>query len=308
MEGKVIRVLLVEDNATDAALIRESLERAGAGPFQLTHVDCLHAALQHLGNGHVDVVLLDLGLPDSQGLDTVRQMHAATSSVPLVVLTGQSDEAPAFEALKEGAQDYLVKGQADGAVMAHALLTAIERQHQQVMLRGLALIDELTGLHNRRSFLTLAAHHLKVAHRTGRSFLLAFVDLDGLKQINDTFGHPEGDRALVKTAEVLRKSFRQSDILGRLGGDEFAVLMPEADENSAPAMQSRLQENTSACNRLPGRTYALSLSVGILAGFPDQPRPLEELLAQADALMYAQKRHKQAAEQTALRAREKQLG
>jgi DNA-binding response OmpR family regulator len=113
MGAKVIRVLLVEDDAMAAAQMQEALRRSDAGPFQLTHVDCLHAALQHMGNGHTDVVLLDLNLPDSRGLDTVRQAHAAASSVPLVVLTGHDDEALAFEALKKGAQDFLVKGLVD---------------------------------------------------------------------------------------------------------------------------------------------------------------------------------------------------
>jgi diguanylate cyclase (GGDEF)-like protein len=192
--------------------------------------------------------------------------------------------------------------------MVHALLTAIERHHQQRALQSLALIDDLTGLHNRRGFLTLAAHHLKVAHRTGRSFLLVFVDLDGLKQVNDTFGHPEGNRALLEAADVLRGSFRQSDILGRLGGDEFVVLTPEANENSAEMVLSRLQEKASACNRKPGRIYALSLSVGIVAGRPEQACSLEELLAQADALMYEQKRSKRGPAERVLGARENQAG
>ena len=170
----------------------------------------------------------------------------------------------------------------------------MERQRVQLHVLNLALIDDLTGLNNRRGFLALAEHHMKLAHRTGKPFLLAFVDLDGMKQINDTFGHQEGNRALVDAANVLRDSFRQSDILARLGGDEFAILIADAAESGIGAVFNRIQRKLAACNADAGRRYALSLSVGIVAANVAEPADLEQLLHQADALMYAQKQKKKA--------------
>ena len=235
--------------------------------------------------------MLDLGLPDSGGLDTLRQTQAVMPGVPIVALTGLNDEAVAVRALREGAQDCLVKGQVDGNVLARSLRHAIERHRVHSTCRSLSLVDDLTGLHNRRGFLTLAEQHLKLACRLGKSFLLVFVDVDGLKQINDSFGHSEGNRALAETANVLRNSFRRSDILARLGGDEFAVLAADQSESSGEIVSHRLQDKIATCSTQPARLYRLSVSVGVVPWHPAQPYSLEELLAQADVLMYEQKRN-----------------
>jgi diguanylate cyclase (GGDEF)-like protein len=159
----------------------------------------------------------------------------------------------------------------------------------QLGLLNLALIDDLTGLNNRRGFLVLAEHHMKFAYRTGRPFLVAFVDLDGMKKINDTFGHQEGNRALVDASNVLRDSFRQSDIIARLGGDEFVILVSDAAENSVDTVMNRVRQKLATFNAGPHRRYELSFSMGIVPGTLSQAARLEELLDQADALMYQQK-------------------
>jgi diguanylate cyclase (GGDEF)-like protein/PAS domain S-box-containing protein len=160
-------------------------------------------------------------------------------------------------------------------------------------LENLSLIDDLTGLHNRRGFLTLAEHRIKLAVRTGEPFSIVFVDLDGLKQINDSWGHEEGDRALGETANVLRSSFRASDILARIGGDEFAVFVSEADETS---IAGRIRGYLHDLNLKPGRSYALSLSLGVVLGASAEnsaaSNDIGALLGQADALMYREKRRK----------------
>jgi len=120
------------------------------------------------------------------------------------VLTVSNDEDLAIRSLHEGAQDYLPKAQINGALIWRALRYAMERQRVQLELLNLSLIDELTGLNNRRGFLALGEHHVKLASRSGMPFMVAFVDLDNLKKINDTFGHQEGNRALVEAANVLR--------------------------------------------------------------------------------------------------------
>jgi len=131
MKEKVLHVLLVEDNAGDARLLREMFSTEKPGSFELTHLLCMSEAMTHLEKGGVDVVLLDMGLPDAHGLDTVRQAHAVAPSVPLIVLTGLDDEALAAEAMKEGAQDYLIKGQIENRALPRALRHAIERHRMQ---------------------------------------------------------------------------------------------------------------------------------------------------------------------------------
>jgi diguanylate cyclase (GGDEF)-like protein/PAS domain S-box-containing protein len=160
------------------------------------------------------------------------------------------------------------------------------------VLENLSLIDDLTGLYNRKGFLALAEHRVKLAYRNAEPFSIAFVDLDGLKNINDTLGHQVGNRALIDTAIVLKDSFRQSDILARLGGDEFAVFVAETDEDQIPSIMGRIQKNMDARNSAPDRHFPLSFSIGIVSGTSAKGSNLETLLSRADALMYQQKRSK----------------
>jgi hypothetical protein len=126
-----LRILLVEDNESDAELVRQMFRKERQGSFQLTHLLSIADAVSHLGKGGVDIVLLDLGLPDGTGLDAVRRAHSAAPEIPLIVLTGMDDEQLAAQAIKEGAQDYLIKGHIQNRALPRALRYAIERQHMQ---------------------------------------------------------------------------------------------------------------------------------------------------------------------------------
>jgi two-component system, cell cycle response regulator len=293
MPTLVTKVLLVEDNPADARLLREALAEIADSRFEIIHRETLAQAREFLAKNTSDVILSDLELPDSQGLETVRHIHNVAPGVPVVVLTALNDESFGSQALQEGAQDYLVKGQIDGRLLWRALRYAMERHRVQLGALTLALIDDLTGFNNRRGFLALAEHHANLAYRTGKTFLVAFVDLDGLKRINDSFGHQEGNRALVDASIVLRDSFRQSDILARLGGDEFAILVADAAENDIEAVRRRIDRKLCSFNADPGRCYDLSFSIGIVPNDATQLSDLEQLLSQADALMYQEKRRKE---------------
>jgi len=169
-----------------------------------------------------------------------------------------------------------------------------KRKNIEEELRAASIIDDLTGLHNRRGFLALAQQQLKIATRLKRPLLLFFIDLDGMKWINDNCGHAEGDMALIRTAAVLKASFRESDIIGRMGGDEFAVLAFESenDEGSAERINRRIQSNIDAENLRQPSTYTLSLSIGTARYDPASSATVEDLLAKADSLMYDQKQRK----------------
>jgi len=292
MTPSTTKILLVEDNPGDARLLQEAFGEITKMRFQFILCNTLKQALESLANDRPDVCLLDLGLPDAQGLQAVQSIHGESLDLPIVVLTVLNDESLALEALQRGAQDYLVKGNIDGNTLWRSLRYAMERQRVQLELLNLSMLDDLTGLYNRRGFLTLAEHHVLLAYRTGKPFLVAFMDLDGLKQVNDTFGHQEGNRALVEAAEVLRDSFRHSDILARLGGDEFAALMLEANKDSIGSVVRRMEHKLDACNAMLSRTYDLSISVGIVPGDTNRLSNVEQLLSEADALMYKNKQSK----------------
>ncbi len=286
------KILLVEDNPGDARLLQEAFAEIAGMRFQFVLCQTLQEALEILAKGQPDVCLLDLGLPDAQGLQAVQSIRRESSDLPIVVLTVLNDETLALQALQRGAQDYLVKGKIDGHTLWRSLRYAMERQRVQLELLNLSMLDDLTGLYNRRGFLTLAEHHVRLAYRTGKPFLVAFADLDELKHINDTFGHQEGNRALVEAAEVLRDSVRHSDVLARLGGDEFAALMLEAGKDSIGTVIRRVQQKLDFCNALLVRSYDLSLSIGIVPGDTAQIPDVEQLLSKADALMYQDKQNK----------------
>jgi diguanylate cyclase (GGDEF)-like protein/PAS domain S-box-containing protein len=166
-----------------------------------------------------------------------------------------------------------------------------ERKRAEAALQSLSLVDELTGLYNRRGFLAVTEQHVAAIRRDEKTPLVVYADLDGLKEINDSFGHPEGDRALANAAEILKETFRSSDIIARLGGDEFVILAAIDPEETGQLLMQRLQEKFDASNAQRTRPYDLSVSVGV-ANFEEDRYSIEELMAQADRAMYEDKRRK----------------
>jgi diguanylate cyclase (GGDEF)-like protein/PAS domain S-box-containing protein len=172
-----------------------------------------------------------------------------------------------------------------------------DQKRAQEELRALSLIDDLTGLYNRRGFLTLARQQLKMADRMHRGIFLLFADLDDLKDINDNYGHSEGDRALQAVAANLKDTFREPDILARIGGDEFVVLAIEGTSAAnAEVLNARFTNNLSNYNKKNRHPYPLSVSQGVVRHVPERLTSIEELMAQADRLMYEKKREKKKAD------------
>jgi diguanylate cyclase (GGDEF)-like protein len=173
-----------------------------------------------------------------------------------------------------------------------AVWSAVKQALLDRELRHLAVTDELTCLYNRRGFFAAAAQQLKLAIRKEQNFLLLYCDVDNLKKINDSYGHREGDLALIRTADALEQAFRDSDILARLGGDEFVVLASEASSQTQEVLLRRLEKNLKKSSASESR-YQLSLSVGVARFDPKCAISLGELMAQADEAMYEQKRNHQ---------------
>lgn len=292
----VVKVLLVAASVRDVAHLAHAVATRGGTAIELRHVPDIPDALRQVDDDRYDAALLDLSPEHEGALEGLARLHEHAPDLPLIVLMGVDDEALALRALKAGAQDSLVKGEVDGNLLVRAIRYAIERHQLQVALHAMSLIDDLTGLYNRRGFLTLARQQLKVADRMRKRVSQIFVDLDGLKALNDSRGHREGDLALIETADLLKETFRESDIVARIGGDEFVVLAMEHAGGVPELWTQRLQENLRARNGRPDRRFPLSISMGVTHYDPDFPCAIDDLLDRADLLMYQQKRSKRVSE------------
>jgi two-component system cell cycle response regulator len=292
MDEKPVNVLLVEDSPTDALLLREALTDERRAQFRTAHAETLADALRTLQQQDFDLILLDLGLPDSQGLETFARVHDHVPQIPIIVLTGLDDDTLAIQAVKDGAQDFLTKGRVDRYWLVRNIRHALERHQMYLEVHALSLTDGLTGLYNRRGFVTLAEQHLKVARHSNRGLVLIYADLDRLKQINDTFGHQAGDEALMQAAESLERTFRASDILGRIGGDEFAALAIRGGDEGVQPILERLQKIAAEYNVAKPRPWKLSMSTGAMYFDPKQELSIEDMMKRADQAMYQQKRQR----------------
>jgi two-component system, cell cycle response regulator len=290
MASQPLHILLVESDPVEARRLTEMLHAAGAGKFRLRRAQQLRQAKRHLQNGHADVALVNLFLSDAKGLDVLAEAQCAAPDVTFLALHESADESLAAQVLQLGAQDFLVKSELTPGRLGRALAYAMERQRVRMHLMSLSLMDELTGLHNRRGFVSLAQQRLKLTSREGVRSTLIFIDVDNLKSINDTFGHREGDGALQQVAGLLRECFRESDIIGRLGGDEFCVLLSHTSEAGDLLIRKRLVQLIDRSNANGKRAYPLSVSIGAvdISG----PEELEQQISRADALMYEHKRAK----------------
>ena len=289
MNDKHIKVLLIEDNPGDVRLIREILAEVRGARFDLECADRLSAGLERLAAGGIDVILLDLGLPDSQGFDTFSKVYAQSPQAPILLLTGLDDEALAVQAVQQGAQDYLVKGQVDGNLLVRAMRYAIERKRAEEIIRQLAYHDSLTGLPNRRLFNERLNLEMAHARRNQHKLTVMLLDLDNFKEVNDTLGHSIGDLLLQAVGERLRSLLRESDTVARMGGDEFMLILPEiAGGEDADKVAVKILEAFRKPFVFDGHETRITTSVGI-ALYPDDGEDGDTLMKNADIAMYRAK-------------------
>lgn len=176
-------------------------------------------------------------------------------------------------------------------ILGHAQdITELKQAETEV--RNLSMTDELTNLYNRRGFQILTEQQQKISRRTKNPFSLIYADMDNLKTINDTYGHQQGSDAIQKIAQILKKSFRESDIIARLGGDEFTIFVSDTIDCNIKIPLARLQENLRQYNEQNLHPYQLSLSLGTVCVGANEESSIEELLIKADEKMYANKKQK----------------
>jgi diguanylate cyclase (GGDEF)-like protein len=280
-----IKVLLVEDNPGDARLVEFMLEEVDSYRFEIRRAVRLEEALDLLlGAGEdFDVALLDLSLPDAQGLEAVNRLREADLRLPLVVLSGLDDEGAALSALGSGAEDYLVKGRGGGDLVARAIRYAIERKKAEERLSFLSQYDPLTGLANRVLLLDRLAQACARVEREGTSVALLFLDLDRFKAVNDALGHEFGDALLKTVALRLGELIKEGDTVARMGSDEFAVVLEgfEDVQEVAPVVRE-IFESVSRPFSFRGHEVFTTASAGV-AVLP--PSSEESLITDAVAAM-----------------------
>ncbi len=294
MPEKPTKVLLIQNDPDVAELVWSALTESDRGDFELDHAGSLKEGVMRLNSAGRDVILLDLRLPDARGAEAFDAVYRRWAEVPILLLIDLADEALALDLIKRGAQEYLFRGDLDGNLLVRCIRHAMERHRLIRQLQALSLVDDLTGLHNRRGFLSLAYQQQRHADRTGRPFYVLFVDLDDMKWINDKLGHQMGDQALMDMASVLEGTFRDSDIIARVGGDEFVALLPDVEELDIEALQARLEQNLRKHSLEKDRPYELRASVGVTMYEPRTATSIDDLIDRADKLMYRHKRKRKA--------------
>jgi diguanylate cyclase (GGDEF)-like protein len=283
-------VLLIEDNPGDARLIREMLAEDPDAPFNLHCEERLAQGLERLSAGGTGLVLLDLSLPDSFGLETFARVYAHSPTVPIIVLTGNDDQTVALSAVKSGAQDYLVKSRLDRELLVRSMQYSIERKRYQVQLEHQANYDALTGLPN-RNLLYDRLHQALFMQRAPHAVAVVFIDLDHFKFVNDSLGHSMGDKLLQGMAERLRSVLREGDTVARLGGDEFVLILnDQASEEVIFRAMQRVADRLAEPIQIEGREMTLTCSAGISL-YPQDGSDVDTLLKNADTAMYRAKEH-----------------
>jgi len=305
-----MRILIAEDDPISCRILTANLTkwghevvvtRNGRDAWQALHVQ-----------GAPPLAILDRVMPDVDGIEICRQLRQIDSPVHVILLTSLNRREDLLEGLEAGADDYLTKPldthelrvrlQAAGRILelqeslrqrVRELEEAIaERKIAEEALRNLSLTDQLTGLYNYRGFINVAEHHAKTARRSKHPSLLIYADMDGLKEINDTLGHRAGSTAIAAVGQILRRTFRDCDIIARLGGDEFAVLVTNMQEPETAKVLERLRRNLDAYNESGNDEFTLALSIGAVELDHEEPWSIEDQMARADEVMYREKREK----------------
>ena len=292
------RVLLVDDEPDFAGILQVSLRADKRMSFAVETANTLESALKILQEKSFHLILLDLGLPDSRGLGTFEKIVAAHPDVACVILSGMDDEALSLEAVKKGAQDYVVKGEVRGEMLARILSYALERHRQKQKieelnehLEKLSFLDPLTQLLNRRGLQRTLSRELEISGREGANLSVILLDLDNFKPINDTFGLAVGDIVLQEISKVLKSTVRVTDYVSRVGGDEFIILLPNTRLLEGVHFSERIR---LAISQTPvvvagGQTVKVTASFGVMS-VNKRTASVDSLLEETHAALAKSKR------------------
>ncbi len=277
-------VLIIDDDTNLLKMIQTGLVSEG---YQCESAPDAESALRLLHQTPFDLMVTDIVLPGMDGFEITEKAKKIRPDILVIIMTGFTEDFSYDRAIEAGGSDFIKK-----PFTVQELVVRFQFVTLQEKLLKMSVTDELTGLYNRRGFFTLVDQQFKLAQRQKDKVYLLYADLDNLKGVNDTFGHQEGDRALIDSADILRQTFRESDIIARIGGDEFVVVPIGSTGEGAEIAISRLYENVERENMNKQRNYTLSFSIGMAYYDPATPYSIDDLLRKADGLMYEEKQKK----------------
>jgi diguanylate cyclase (GGDEF)-like protein len=286
---KTVKILFIDREHGEYLLIADILTHVRHVNYELTWCHQLEAALPKVLSQEYDVILLDYYWGDQNARDLLNAARVQACQTPIVVMTDEMETEVDREAIRAGASDYMIKGQIDSQLLERTLRYAIERKQTELHLARLAHYDPLTEIPNRILFRDRLEHAIRLAERDKTFFTLMFIDLNGFKQVNDTFGHDAGDALIRICAERLSDSMRRSDSVARMGGDEFTLLLQNIDNNTDVAhIAQKVIESISLPAQINGYEVVVGCSIGI-ASYPQAGQDADTLLKNADIAMYKAK-------------------
>lgn len=278
------RILVVDDSAEMLAKTCELLQQVGYRVFTCTSGE---EALKFLEQERVDLVILDINMPSLNGFEVclrIRQIFAL-DDLPVIFLTSREDSDSITKGFHAGASDFVSKTAISDILLARVNVH-IRLSRTLRYLRDISLTDDLTGAYNRRHAIYSLREWFSRSKRYGTSFSLIYFDLNGLKKVNDSYGHQAGDLLLRAVVNACKKLLRESDMLFRMGGDEFMVLCPDTDKRGAYICADRMLAAVKAVTIVD---HTVSFAYGV-AHSSDDYKDMDEMLHYADSTMYDNKR------------------
>ena len=300
------KILLIDDDVEFAKVTRFRLTHCDKPRFEVYSTSSLRSALELFSVQTFDLILLDLILPDATGLEAITRILASEIQTPIVIMTGLDNDQIALEAVRKGAQDYLVKGETTPKMLVRIIQHAIERHLIRKKLRVVtsklrlvnaqlekyAVLDPLTDVYNRRGLQQILTREIHSAERKGTSLIALVMDIDDFKKVNDTLGHPCGDIVIKEVCKKIKDSIRISDYVGRIGGDEFVLLLPETSLEEAVRLAERLRLSISNMHLHISDTKKIHITVSIgLAPVSLHVISVDEVLGLTDPLLMESKNH-----------------